>query len=129
MKRTITPMLVCLAAGALAIPATAPASGGDDDIRQAGQCTGGTTSKIKVKPDDGRLEVEFEVDQNQTGDRWKVKIKDNGDVAFKGSAVTRGPSGSFEIERKIADRSGTDSITASARNTDGGERCAANVSI
>jgi len=128
MKRTIGTLTACVAAGALAIPAAGLASG-DDEIRQAGQCTGGTTSKIKVKPDDGRLEVEFEVDQNRTGDRWKVKIKDNGDVAFKGSAVTRGPSGSFSIEKKIPNKSGTDSIAASARNTDGGERCAAKVSI
>ncbi len=62
-----------------------------------------------------------------------VTIKDNiqvrGWTNFKGSAVTRGPSGSFDIERKIADKPGADSITATARNTDGGERCAAQVSI
>jgi hypothetical protein len=127
MKHKIGTLAACLAAGALAIPAAASAS--DDDIRQAGECSGGTTSKIKVKPDDGGLEVEFEVDQNQTGDRWKVKLKDNGATVFKGSAVTRGRSGSFSIERNIADRPGTDTITARARNTDGGERCAAKVSI
>ena len=127
MKRTISLLAAGAAAVALAIPATAPAS--DDDIESAGQCTGGTTSKIKVKPDDGRLEVEFEVDQNQTGDRWKVKLKDNSEVVFKGSATTGGRSGSFEIERKIPNKSGTDSITGTARNTDGGERCAASVSI
>lgn len=127
MKRTIGILAAGAAAVAMAIPGIATAS--DDDIRAGGQCTGGTTSKIKVKPDDGRLEVEFEVDQNRTGDRWKVKLKDNGDVVFKGSATTRGPSGSFEIERKISNKSGTDSITGTARNTDGGERCAAKVRI
>ncbi len=127
MKRTIGVLAAGAAAVAVAIPGTATAS--DDDIRAAGQCTGGTTSKIKVKPDDGRLEVEFEVDQNRTGDRWKVKLKDNGHIVFKGSATARRSSGSFEIERKIPNRSGTDSITGAARNTDGGERCAAKVRI
>jgi hypothetical protein len=128
MKRTIGALAGFLAVGALAIPGGASASD-DDEIRNAGQCTGGTSSEIKVKPDDGRLEVEFEVDQNQTGDRWKVKLKDNGDVVFKGSAVTGGRSGSFSIEKKIPNRSGTDTIRGTARNTDGGERCAAKVSI
>lgn len=127
MKRTISILAAGAAAAAVAMPGAASAS--DDDIRASGECTGGTTSKIKVKPDDGQLEVEFEVDQNQSGDRWKVKLKDNGDVVFKGSATTRGRSGSFEIERKIPNKSGTDSITGKARNTDGGERCAARVSI
>ncbi len=127
MKRTITVLAAGAAAAAMGIPGAATAS--DDDIRAGGQCTGATSSKIKAKPDDGRLEVEFEVDQNRSGDRWKVKFKDNGDVVFKGSAVTGGSSGSFEIERKIANKPGTDSITATARNTDGGERCAAKVRI
>lgn len=116
-----------LAAAALAVPAAATAS--DDEIRNAGQCSGGTTSKIKVKPDDGGLEVEFEVDQNRSGVKWKVKMKDNADVVFKGSARTHGPSGSFEIERKISNQPGTDSIKGTARNTETGERCAAKVSI
>jgi 2-methylaconitate cis-trans-isomerase PrpF len=127
MKKTMMILTAGAATAALAIPGAAAAS--DDEVENSGQCTGGTTSKIKVKPDDGQLEVEFEVDQNQTGDRWKVKLKDNGDKVFKGSATTRGPSGSFSIERKIPNKSGTDSITGIARNTDGGERCAARVSI
>jgi hypothetical protein len=115
------------AVAALALPATSPAS--DDDIRHAGECTGGSTSKIKVKPDDGGLEVEFEVDQNRNGVKWKAKIKDNSDVVFRGSARTHAPSGSFSIERRIANRAGTDTITGIARNKHSGERCVARVSI
>ena len=95
----------------------------------AGQCTGGSSSKIKVKPDDGRLEVEFEVDQNRSGQPWKVKIKDNSAVVFKGSARTHAPSGSFSVERRIDNRSGSDHLKATARNKKSGERCAANVTI
>lgn len=127
MKIKISILGAIAAAALVALPSAASASG--DDIRRAGECTGGTTSKIKVKPDDGVLEVEFEVDQNQTGVKWKVKIKDNSEVVFKGAARTRGPSGSFDIERRIPNQSGTDSIVGTARNTKSGERCAAKVSI
>ena len=112
-----------------AIPAAALAGGDDREVRQAGRCDGSSSSKIKVKEDDGRLEVEFEVDQNRTGKTWKVKIKDNGDVAFRGKAVTKAPSGSFSVEKRIDDLAGEDSIVATGKNPDSGERCVARASI
>jgi hypothetical protein len=123
--------LVALTATAfIALPvATGSASGGGDDIRNPGTCTGSSRSKIKVKPDDGRIEVEFEVDQNRNGVKWKVKIKDNSQTAFKGTAKTRGPSGSFSVEKKIADRAGSDAIKAVAHNKSSGERCKATATI
>jgi osmotically-inducible protein OsmY len=128
MNTKFAPIAAALAISA-GLASTALASGGDDEIRNAGTCTDSSSSKIKVKPDDGRIEVEFEVDQNQTGDTWKVKIRDNDSTAFKGSATTRGASGSFEIERKITDQSGSDAIKASAKNESTGERCSASATI
>src|SRR4051794_9509172 len=62
-NRTIT---LGLAVAAIALtPAAALAKGGDDDHRVSGKCTRGSTAKLKVKADDGRLETEFEVDQNR----------------------------------------------------------------
>jgi hypothetical protein len=114
-------------AALVALPATAGASG--DDIRNAGTCTGSSSSKIKVKPDDGRIQVEFEVDQNKSGQKWKVKIKDNSQTVFSGSATTRGASGSFSLEKRIPDQSGSDAITAVGRNKSSGERCTASATI
>jgi len=127
MKTKITAITTALVASVTF--ASSAAAGDEDEIRHAGTCTESSSSKIKVKPDDGRIEVEFEVDQNQTGEVWKVKIKDNGSVAFKGTATTRGPSGSFEIERKITDQSGSDAIKATAKNKGSGERCSASATL
>ena len=126
MKRTIA-ISTALAVAALALPASAPAN--DSEIRRAGECTGGSTSKIKVKPDDGRLEVEFEVDQNRNDQRWRVRMVDNGILVFEGTRRTQAPSGSFSVERRIDNLPGTDSIRARARNPKTGERCLARVSI
>lgn len=123
MKTKATALAFALVASVAFIPSATASD--DDEIREPGTCTDSSSSKIKVKPDDGRIEVEFEVDQNQTGDVWKVKIKDNGSNVFKGTATTRGPSGSFEIERKITDQSGTDAIKATAKNKSSDERCTA----
>lgn len=102
---------------------------GGDDVRATGSCTGSSSAKIKAKPRDGRIEVEFEVDQNRNGVRWKVRLKDNGVRVFKGSATTRAPSGSFSIERRIANRRGTDRIKGIGKNRVTGERCVAKVSV
>jgi len=116
-----------VAVAVVTVPAYAPAS--DDDVRSTGKCTASSTAKIKAKPRDGRLEVEFEVDQNKNGVQWKVKLKDNGNVVFRGNARTKAPSGSFSIERRINDQPGTDAITGIGFNPSTGERCVARVKI
>lgn len=102
--------------------------GGDRFTRVAGSCTDGTTAKLKAKPDDGRLEVEFEVDQNRNGVTWTVRIRRDGVLVVRRNAITRAPSGSFEIERKIANPAGSDRITARATSPSG-EVCTASLTI
>jgi hypothetical protein len=124
--------LLALAMAVLAAAAvtSASASAKDDrEVRVAGRCTGATDSKLKVKLDDGRIETEFEVDQNRNGQRWRVVFTDNGSVVFRAIRTTRPPSGSFEARRMLADRSGRDRIVATARNVRTGERCRATASI
>jgi osmotically-inducible protein OsmY len=127
MKKIATLTAALIASAGIA--SGAAASGGGDDIRNAGTCTDSSSSKIKVKSDDGRIEVEFEVDQNKSGETWNVKIKDNGSIAFSGKATTHGASGSFSVEKKIADQQGSDAIKATAKNKGTGERCSATATI
>jgi hypothetical protein len=84
--------------------------GGDDRVVKTGACKGGPSWKLKVKTDDGRLEVEGEVDSNTTGQKWGWKIKHNGSVSAKGTSTTSGPSGSFSVERKIVNLNGSDRV-------------------
>jgi hypothetical protein len=88
-------------------------SGGDDDDRviRTGGCSGGADWKLKVKTDDGRLEVEGEVDSNVSGQRWAWTLRHNGSVSDRGVGTTTGRSGSFDVERKIVDLAGTDRVT------------------
>jgi hypothetical protein len=101
--------------------------GGDDRVIKTGTCTDGAHWKLKVKTDDNGLEVEGEVDSNSSGQTWSWKIKDNGSVAAKGSATTAGRSGSFSVERRIADKSGTDNIAF--RATRNGQVCSGSIAF
>ena len=122
--------LLLISALALAfLPGTASAKhGGSGAKTVAGSCTKSATSKLKVKPDDGRLVTEFEVDQNRSGVRWHMTVRRNGKVAVKTSARTKGPSGSFTVERRLGNPAGKDRISARATSPSG-EVCTASLSI
>jgi hypothetical protein len=89
---------------------TSSSRGDDDRVIRTGSCGGSTTWKLKVKTDDGRLEVEGEIDSNVSGQRWSWTLRHNGSVSDRGVSTTTGRSGSFEVERKIVDLAGTDRI-------------------
>jgi hypothetical protein len=102
----------------------ASASAKDGDIEQPGTCSGASSAKLKLSPENGRIEVEFEVDQNRTGVRWDAVLKRNGDQAASARPTTRGPSGSFELRRVLPDGPGADRILARATSPSG-ETCRA----
>jgi hypothetical protein len=101
----------------------ATASAKDGDIIRTGNCSAASDWKLKLSPENGRIEVEFEVDQNVVGDTWRVTLRDNGVLVFRGRAVTQAPSGSFEVRKVIADMAGSDHIVARARNLRTDEVC------
>jgi hypothetical protein len=102
--------------------------GGSRATRVAGTCTDGSTAKLKVKPDDGRLELELEVDQNRAGVTWAVRVRRDGALAIRRNAKTHAPSGSFSVERKIANPTGRDTIAARATSPSG-EVCTASLTV
>lgn len=110
---------------ALALPATA---GGSDVIRR-GNCSGNTDWKLKLSPENGRLQVEYEVDSNVNGQTWRVQILQNGNRIFAGTRVTRAPSGSFELRKLTNNTAGTDRFRARAVNAASGETCIGTASI
>ena len=122
MRRTVVwSALAVLASTLLLVPA---ALAKDGDVRVAGTCSAASTSKLKLSREDGGVEIELEVDQNRNGVRWHVVLLRNGSRIASRSAVTRGPSGSFET-RFVA--SGAGRFTARAQRT--GERCTVSASL
>jgi hypothetical protein len=99
-------------AGLVGAGAGAASAHDDDDDRVivTGRCSSGADWKLKVKTDDGRLEVEGEVDSNVAGQRWRWVLRHNGSVSDRGVSTTTPRSGSFEVERKIVDLAGTDRV-------------------
>ena len=116
--------LVALAVALVAAPA---GTAKDGDIRVRGTCTKASTSKLKLSEEDGRIEVEFEVDQNRNGVRWKVVIARNGRQLVRTTRVTGGRSGSFEARIVASKGLGRDTFRARATSPSG-EVCTAQAS-
>jgi hypothetical protein len=103
--------------------------GGDPEVIRTGNCTGNSDWKVKLKKDDSKIEVEFEVDQNRNGDTWNVVLRHNGNRFFKDTRVTKAPSGSFTVQRRVNDAAGDDDVTARARNLRTDEVCRGRATI
>ena len=113
--RTLVPATVALTAILVATgsPAMAKDKNKDGRVTASGSCTGAAW-KLKASPEDGRLEVEGEIDSNVAGQQWRWTIRHNGSVSDRGMATTTARSGSFEVERKIVDLAGTDAVVFKA---------------
>jgi hypothetical protein len=116
-----------LVVGTFTIAPNATAKEGD--VIRTGSCSGASDWKLKLSPENGRIEVEFEVDSNKVGQTWRVRIRQNGVLIFSGTRMTQAPSGSFTVRRLAKDHAGTDAFRARAENLASGETCVGRASI
>jgi hypothetical protein len=110
----LAPAIVVSSAVLLGSAVPALAKGGDD-VRTSGACQGGAHWKLKAGAEDGRIEVEGEVDSNRAGQTWKWSLTHNGTAAGSGTRQTAGRRGSFEVRRVTGNRAGTDTVVVTAR--------------
>ena len=124
--RTALVALVALVVLLAAQPVgAAPAA--DDDVRVVGVCGGRSTATLRVKVDDGRLEVRFGVERARAG-RWTMVLVHERRVAWRGSALSRRGSRSFEVRRSLRDLAGADAVVARAWGP-GGVTCRAAATV
>ena len=115
---------LALSGAVLAAPPIASAKNGNG-VRATGTCTQSSTSKLKLSGENGKVEVEFEVDQNRNAVPWKVTLRRNGALVSSTTATTRAPSGSFSARRVVAGPHGT--YVAVAKRS--GETCTVHATI
>ncbi len=110
-----------IALAGLAGPAVVAAK--DGDVIRTGSCSNRSDWKLKLSPENGRIEVEFEVDTPRSGQTWKWTVRKNGNVMARGSRTTNVRSGSFEVRRVTSNPAGTDFFVGRAVNQRTGEVC------
>ena len=108
--------------GTVSVPAAAQA-GGVDPMVKSGGCSGLATWKLKVKPQNGGLEVEYEVDASRRGQQWRVTLFHGGNRIVRDVFTTRGLSGSFTVRTVERNTAGGDKISGHARRLGDGQTC------
>jgi hypothetical protein len=114
LRRSATVVLL-LACPLLALPASSQArgGGGDDEVRTSGTCGGGARSELRLKADDGAIELRFEVRGARRGS-WRVVVVQERRVAWRGTVSAGSGSRSFRVERELDDLPGADAIMVRA---------------
>jgi hypothetical protein len=125
MRRHLSTVLV--AATVLTFAAVAPASAAPEVTRR-GACSDGATWKIELDDHGARIEVNFEVHHSPDGDTWGIRMRHDGDVFFRGTR-TANSDGEFDVDRRVADHSGTDRFVARAHDRSTSEVCTGAASI
>jgi hypothetical protein len=126
IRRTI--LIGLLAIASLGVT-SAPVAAKTGDVISSGHCSAGSTWKLKLSPDDSRIEVEFQVDQNRNNRQWRVSLSQNGTFVSRVKRLTRAPSGSFTIRWLRPNHAGADRFVAKATNVLTGEVCRRSVSV
>ena len=110
-------------AATLSAPAVAQAKGGE--ALREGDCRGaGPASwKIQAYEQDNRVAVEYEIDVNRRGQRWRVTLFHNNRRIMRVVRTTQGLSGSFEVRAVRPDRRGDDRFRGRAVRLSTGQTC------
>lgn len=100
-----------------------------DDVERHGSCGASSRWELDLEREGGRIKVDYEVDSNVAGERWRVRLVHDGDVFFRGVRETHGSDGSLEVERRTNDASGADRFVGKAVNRGTGEVCRGTAAI
>lgn len=103
LRRTTTMLGATLAASALVLGTTTlPANAADREFSYAG-----ADVEYEVEKDDGRFEVEVEIDDAKPGSRWQVVLRHDGKRYYKKTHRANG-DGEIEIEKNRPNTRGKD---------------------
>lgn len=105
LRRTTTLLGASVAASALVVGTTTlPASAADREFRYAG-----AEVDYEVEKDDGRFEVEVDLDDAKPGSRWRVRLWHDG-KRYHNKVHRADGDGEFEIERNRPNTAGKDTF-------------------
>lgn len=113
LRKTVATIgATALLASPLALGA-APAHAADREFR-----VGGAEVDFDVEKDDGRFEIEVDLDDAKKGSKWRITLRHNGKVFHK--KVHRADSdGDIEIDKKRRDTRGKDRFKLTVKKIGG----------
>jgi len=105
----------------LALPLSAGADDGPDDVRRTGTCSRSSELRLRLRSDDDVVRVEVEIETSRHGSRWAVILLHERRIAFRGNLRTD-DGRSIELRRSVPNWFGVDSFIVRATGPRG-ETC------
>ena len=117
MPARLATALALLGLAALAAAAPGLADDGERvEVRRQGACTGVTraTWELRLRADEGRIQVEFRVRASAPGTTWRVVLLHERRVVYTGRVTAPPDDRSLRVRRTVPDWAGTDAFVARA---------------
>jgi hypothetical protein len=116
VTRLLAIALVLLACWAGAAQARGDDRGGNGggDVLARGDCGRGATASLRLRADDGRIELRFRLRQTRGRGVWRIAVVHEQRVAYRATRRTTRSAASFELERRLPDLPGSDTVVVHA---------------
>ena len=108
--------------------AAAQAHDGGGDVNAAGVCGRGATASLRLRADDGQIELRFRLRQRSGRGVWRIAIVHEQRVSSRATKRTTRSDDSFELRRRLVDLRGSDTVTVHAWGP-GGLGCRASATL
>jgi hypothetical protein len=113
---------------ALSAGAAQAHDGGGGDVKATGVCGRGATASLRLRADDGRIEVRFRLRQRSGRGAWRIAIVHEQRVSSRATKRTTRSDDSFELRRRLVDLRGSDTVSVHAWGP-GGLGCRASATL
>lgn len=97
-------------------------------MNAAAVCGRGATASLRLRPDDGQIELRFRLRQRRGRGVWRIAIVHEQRVSSRATKRTTRSDDSFELRRRLVDLRGSDSVTVHAWGP-GGLGCRASATL
>jgi len=94
----------------------------DGDLIRRGKCANGIKTKLKASPENGQIEVEYELDNAAPNSLWQITLRKNGVVILRTNRRANS-FGDLNVRKVTPNGNGSDRIEAIARRSSGGAAC------
>jgi hypothetical protein len=97
------------------------------DIIKRGQCSTGENTKLKAGPENGQIEIEYELDDAVPGSRWRITITKNGKTILR-TTQRANAAGNIDVRTLTSNLAGREKIRAKAKRIGAAGACALSLS-
>ena len=125
-RRSLVATLALFAVLCTAAPAVAE-DGDGREVRATGSCTGSSRYRLRLRAEDGKLEIRFEIDASRAG-AWSVILLHERRIVYRGVVRTRTRNSELRVRRLVDDWYGRDAIGVRASGPQA-ETCRASTSL